>query len=84
MVNGREYLCLRRKKQFWVPPGFGHEFLVPSDVANFKYKCSDYYDPSDEASLCWNDTYLNIDWLTKRPLLSTKDANPVLFSDLNL
>jgi dTDP-4-dehydrorhamnose 3,5-epimerase len=61
-----------------------HGFLVLSDVADFEYKCTDYYDPSDEGSLRWNDTYLNIDWPTKKPLLSTKDANAVLFSDLKL
>ena len=36
------------KKQFWIPPGFGHGFLVISDFADFEYKCTDYYDSNDE------------------------------------
>ena len=39
------------KKQFWVPPGFAHGFVVLSDTADFEYKCTDYYDPSDEVSI---------------------------------
>ena len=40
------------KKQFWVPPGFAHGFVVLSDTADFEYKCTDYYDPSDEGVFC--------------------------------
>ena len=44
--------CLRdNKKQFWVPPGFAHGFVVLSDTADFEYKCTTYYDPSDEGSI---------------------------------
>jgi dTDP-4-dehydrorhamnose 3,5-epimerase len=50
------------KRQVWVPPGFAHGFLVLSDTADFEYKCTDYYDPSDERSLAWNDKELGIQW----------------------
>lgn len=70
------------KTQFWVPPGFAHGFLVLSDVADFEYKCTDYYDPSDEASIIWNDPELQIPWPIKNPQLSIKDANASLFSDI--
>jgi dTDP-4-dehydrorhamnose 3,5-epimerase len=43
------------KRQFWVPPGLAHGFVVLSEIADFEYKCTDYYDPSDEGSLVWND-----------------------------
>ena len=65
----------KNKKQFWIPPGFAHGFLVLSDIADFEYKCTDYYDPSDEGSILWNDPDLNISWPTENPILSTKDLN---------
>ena len=43
------------KTQFWVPPGFAHGFVVLSDTADFEYKCTDYYDPTDEGSILGND-----------------------------
>ena len=43
-------LSEENKTQFWVPPGFAHGFAVLSDTADFEYKCTDYYDPSDEGS----------------------------------
>ena len=61
-------------RQFWVPPGFAHGFLVLSDTADFEYKCTDYYDPSDEGSILWNDPDLNIPWPDDNPILSDKDA----------
>ena len=72
-------LSEENKIQFWVPPGFAHGFLVLSVTADFEYKCTDYYDPSDEGSLFWNDPDLNIPWPIDDPNLSEKDANaPVL------
>jgi dTDP-4-dehydrorhamnose 3,5-epimerase len=70
------------KKQFWVPPGFAHGFVVLSETADFHYKCTDYYDPSDEGSLLWNDPDLNIPWPIDNPKLSEKDANAPLLSYL--
>jgi dTDP-4-dehydrorhamnose 3,5-epimerase len=55
-------LSEENKKQFWVPPGLAHGFLVLSEVADFEYKCTDYYDPSDEGSLIWNDPSVGIEW----------------------
>ena len=58
------------KRQFWVPPGFAHGFVVLSEIADFEYKCTDYYDPSDEGSIFWNDADLDIKWPVKNPLVS--------------
>jgi len=62
-----------RKNQLWIPPGFAHGFSVLSQVADFFYKCTDYYDPDDEAGIHWNDPDLNIDWKVKNPIVSPKD-----------
>jgi len=62
------------KKQFWVPPGFAHGFVVLSDTADFLYKTTDYYAPEYERAILWNDPQLNIDWKIKdEPGLSAKD-----------
>ena len=61
--------------QMYVPPGFAHGFCVLSDVADFVYKCTDYYNPSDESGIIWNDTTLNIKWPIKNPIISDKDSN---------
>jgi len=75
-------LSEENKTQFWVPPGFAHGFVVLSETADFEYKCTDYYDPSDEGSLLWNDPGLNIPWPIDNPKLSEKDANASLLADL--
>ena len=72
------------KKQFWVPPGFAHGFVVLSDTADFEYKCTDYYDPSDEGSILWSDPDLDISWPIANPVLSTKDKNAKRLVDLRL
>lgn len=67
-------LSEENKKQFWVPPCFAHGFVVLSDTADFEYKCTDYYDPSDEGSIAWNDPDISIDWPYYENLnLSEKD-----------
>lgn len=75
-------LSEENKTQFWVPPGFAHGFVVLSETADFEYKCTDYYDPSDEGSLLWNDPDLNIPWPIDNPKLSEKDGNAPLLADL--
>lgn len=75
-------LSEQNKRQFWVPPGFAHGFLVLSDCADFEYKCTDYYDPSDEGCLLWNDVSLAIDWPIDTPLLSNKDQAGMSFETL--
>jgi dTDP-4-dehydrorhamnose 3,5-epimerase len=67
-------LSAENHRQFWVPPGFAHGFLVTSDSAEFLYKTTDYYAPQYERSLLWNDPALGIEWpLQQEPLLSVKD-----------
>jgi dTDP-4-dehydrorhamnose 3,5-epimerase len=75
-------LSEENKTQFWVPPGFAHGFVVLSKMADFEYKCTDYYDPSDEGSLLWDDPDVNISWPIDSPKLSEKDANAPLLADL--
>ena len=55
-------LSAENKKQFYVPEGFAHGFLVLSEAAEFAYKCTAYYDPSGEGGILWNDPDLGIDW----------------------
>ena len=55
-------LTEENKKQFLIPRGFDHGFLVLSEVAEFCYKCDDFYHPDDEEGIAWNDTIINIKW----------------------
>ena len=55
-------LSEENKKQFFIPRGFAHGFLVLSDEAEFCYKCDDFYHPEDEGGLMWNDPTVGIDW----------------------
>lgn len=49
-------------KQFYIPKGFAHGFLVLSDIAEFCYKCTDFYHPGDEGGLAWNDPEIGVKW----------------------
>ena len=76
-------LSAENHRQIWVPRGFAHGFVVLSEVAEFLYKCDDFYDPKDERGVAWNDPDLNIDWEIKdfqdQLTLSPKDQhNPQL------
>ena len=55
-------LTEENKKQFYIPEGFAHGFLVLSDIAEFCYKCTDFYHPNDEGGLAWNDPKMGIKW----------------------
>lgn len=55
-------LTEENKKQFYIPEGFAHGFLVLSEKAEFCYKCTDFYHPGDEGGLAWNDPEINIQW----------------------
>ena len=55
-------LTEENKKQFLIPKGFAHGFLVLSDVAEFCYKCDDFYHPNDEGGMAWNDPQIAIEW----------------------
>jgi dTDP-4-dehydrorhamnose 3,5-epimerase len=73
------------KRQLWVPPGFGHGFVVTSDSAEFLYKTTDYYAPEYERSILWNDPALGIDWpVDGEPSLSGKDKAGKLLADADV
>lgn len=55
-------LSAENKRQFFIPRGFAHGFLVLSDTAEFCYKCDDVYHPNDEGGLMWNDPAIGIEW----------------------
>lgn len=55
-------LTEENKKQFLIPKGFAHGFLVLSDIAEFCYKCDDFYHPNDEGGMAWNDPEIGIKW----------------------
>lgn len=76
------YLSEENKNQLWVPPGLAHGFVVVSDSADFEYKCTDYYDPSNEGCLLWNDPELGVEWPVSEPLLSPKDIQGKPFREL--
>lgn len=78
-------LSAENKKQFWVPEGFGHGFVVLSDVAEFLYLTTDYYAPEHERAIIWNDKQLAIDWpLEGEPLLSAKDMAAPSFAEADV
>jgi len=80
-------LTAENKKQFYVPEGFAHGFLVVSDVAVFSYKCTDYYAPEYDSGILWNDEEIGIDWpldgITEI-LLSEKDKVQKKLSEINV
>ena len=55
-------LSAENKKQFYIPEGFAHGFVVLSDEAEFAYKCTDFYHPGDEGGLAWNDETIGVKW----------------------
>jgi dTDP-4-dehydrorhamnose 3,5-epimerase len=63
------------RRQFWVPRGFAHGFLLLSESADFFYKCDDLYSPADELVLQWDDPALDIDWGIASPQVSQRDRN---------
>lgn len=70
-------LSEENKKQFYIPEGFAHGFVVLSDIAEFTYKCTDFYDPEDEGGILWNDPDIGIVWPVDvdDAVLSEKDKN---------
>lgn len=72
-----EVLSDENHLQMYIPPGFAHGFCVLSDIADFNYKCTDYYHSDDEGGIIWNDPKLNIDWKCEnlKLLISEKDRN---------
>ncbi|WP_277442237.1 dTDP-4-dehydrorhamnose 3,5-epimerase [Vibrio parahaemolyticus] len=77
-----EYLSAENKRQLWIPEGFAHGFYVTSDEAEFVYKCTDYYNPSTEHSIKWDDSEIGIEWpILGPPLLSDKDCKGLKLLD---
>ena len=77
-----ETLSAENKRQLWIPPGFAHGFLVISDLAEFQYKCTDFYAPECEGSIRWDAAGLGIVWPTEeQPQVSTKDARAPAMHD---
>ncbi|WP_336219203.1 dTDP-4-dehydrorhamnose 3,5-epimerase [Citrobacter amalonaticus] len=71
-------LSAENKRQLWIPEGFAHGFYVLQDNTEFVYKCTNFYKPSFEQALLWNDPVLNITWpvIDKlSPIISEKDLN---------
>lgn len=66
------------KRQFYLPPGFAHGFVVLSETALFHYKCTAFYSPKDELTLRWDDPQIGIRWPVENPILSEKDAKGLL------
>jgi len=70
------------KRQFFIPPGFAHGFVVVSDTAMFHYKCTSFYAPEHELAIRWDDPDIAIDWPVPAPSLSDKDARAPRLKDL--
>lgn len=77
-----EYLSAENFKQFWIPEGFGHAFVVLSESAEFLYRTTDYWAPEHERCIIWNDPELDINWpIDFAPRLSEKDGKGLLLKD---
>lgn len=77
-------LSAENRKQFFIPKGFAHGFLVLSETAEFTYKCDEFYHPEDEGGVCWNDPTIGIDWpdVGVPMIISSKDKHrPMLRKD---
>jgi dTDP-4-dehydrorhamnose 3,5-epimerase len=66
-------LSAENGRQLYIPPGYAHGYCVLSERAGFMYRCTDYYSPSDERGIRWNDPQLAIAWPSVNPLVSLKD-----------
>jgi len=80
-----EILSAENKRQLWVPEGFAHGFVTLSDTAECLYKTTNFYAPSHERAILWDDPDLNITWpYTGIPALSGKDQHASLFKNAEL
>ena len=76
-------LSEKNKLQLWIPEGFAHGFVVTSEIADFQYKCTNYYFPEDEGSIHYLDPDINILWPDlDNVLVSSKDSHAKSFRDL--
>lgn len=67
-------LSAEKQNQIFIPAGFAHGFVARTESVQFLYKCSEFYDQSDEHGIRWDDPNLGIDWGVSNPLISEKDA----------
>ncbi len=72
------------RNQLFIPEGFAHGFCVLSESASFMYKCSEFYDASDDRGIAWNDPDIGVKWPISEPLLSAKDQRQPLLRDLGV
>ena len=70
------------RRQFWVPRGFAHGFVVLSESADFFYKCDELYSPADEIVVRWNDPAIGIAWGISAPTLSARDTAAPLLAEV--
>ena len=75
-------LSAESQHQLFVPAGFAHGFAVTSETAEFEYKCSEFYEPSAELVVRWDDPAIGIDWPIEDPTLSQRDAEASLLAEL--
>jgi dTDP-4-dehydrorhamnose 3,5-epimerase len=75
-------LSAENRRQFFIPAGFAHGFVVNSETALFAYKCTTYYSPQNELTLAWNDPEIGIQWPVKSPQLSVKDTRGLRLREL--
>lgn len=68
--------------QLYIPKGFAHGFVVRSETADFLYKCSDYFEASDDCGVLWNDPAIGIDWQEPSPILSAKDQGYLRLAEI--
>lgn len=71
-------------RQLWIPPGFAHGFCVLSEMADFFYKCTDFYSPDDERTVRWNDPALAIRWPVQSPLISARDGTAATLAEMSV
>jgi dTDP-4-dehydrorhamnose 3,5-epimerase len=77
-------LSEENKMLFWIPPGFAHGFLSLAPKTEFLYKTTNYYDPTSEFTIRWDDPQLAINWPIDKPTLSTKDCQGFWLKDAPL
>ncbi len=82
-VSAAVVLNADNQRQFWIPPGFAHGFVVTSEVALFHYFCSTPYDGPADRGVAWDDPDLAIDWPLKSPALSAKDQAAPRLKDVD-
>ncbi len=79
-----EILSGENHRQLWIPPGFAHGFCVVSETADFMYKCTSPYRPTDEHTIRFDDPEIGVEWPVQDPLLSDRDRSAPLLNDATI